>query len=60
MPFLHYIIAGDGNKKIDLEQMVERHLLHGRVTLLPACKHHEIPSVLLRDFSLHFLFLIYS
>lgn len=39
------MVAGDGPKKIDLEQMRERYQLHDRVNLVGACKHHDVPKV---------------
>ncbi|CAJ0834860.1 18009_t:CDS:2, partial [Entrophospora sp. SA101] len=35
-------ICGDGPKRVDLEQMREKYLLHDRVELLGAVKHHEV------------------
>ncbi|CAJ0843420.1 1628_t:CDS:2 [Entrophospora sp. SA101] len=39
-------ICGDGPKRVDLEQMREKYLLHDRVELLGAVKHHEVRNVL--------------
>lgn len=39
------LIAGDGNKRIDLEQMREQHVLQDRVTLLGAIRHSEVRDV---------------
>nr|CAG8543168.1 12635_t:CDS:10 [Entrophospora candida] len=38
--------SGDGPKRVDLEQMREKYLLHDRVELLGAVKHHEVRNVL--------------
>ena len=43
--YVQFVIAGDGPKRIDLEQMQERHLLHEQVILLPSCKHHDVYKV---------------
>ncbi|KAI9184089.1 Phosphatidylinositol N-acetylglucosaminyltransferase GPI3 subunit [Blastocladiella emersonii ATCC 22665] len=40
-PDVRFIIAGDGAKRVDLEQMRERHILQDRVTLLGAVPHGE-------------------
>ncbi|KAI9143242.1 hypothetical protein BKA69DRAFT_1026877 [Paraphysoderma sedebokerense] len=45
---IHFIIAGDGNKSIDLEQMREKFMLQDRVELLGAVKHHEVRNVLIQ------------
>jgi len=47
-PKVNFIIAGDGPKKIDLEQMREKYLLHDRVQLLGAVPHSEVKNVLVR------------
>ncbi|KGG52856.1 class A phosphatidylinositol glycan [Mitosporidium daphniae] len=47
-PYVKFLIAGDGPKKIDLEQMVECHFLHGRVQLLGSFKHHQVREVLIQ------------
>lgn len=41
-------IVGDGNKRVDLEQMRERYELQDRVTLLGALPHAEIRNVLIQ------------
>lgn len=41
-------VGGDGPKRIDLEQMREKHLLHDRVELLGPIKHHEVRNVLIQ------------
>ncbi|KAL9537656.1 Phosphatidylinositol N-acetylglucosaminyltransferase gpi3 subunit [Mucor bainieri] len=45
---VRFIIGGDGPKRIDLEQMREKHLLHDRVELLGPIKHHEVRKVLIQ------------
>ena len=42
---IFYFSAGDGPKKIDLEQMREKNLLHDRVELLGAVKHSQVRNV---------------
>ena len=37
--------GGDGPKRIDLEQMREKHQLHERVELIGAVKHSEVRNV---------------
>ncbi|OZJ02913.1 hypothetical protein BZG36_04934 [Bifiguratus adelaidae] len=41
-----FINGGDGPKRIDLEQMREKYLLHDRVELLGPVKHHDVVKVL--------------
>eukprot|EP00601_Ochromonadales_sp_CCMP2298_P022804 CAMPEP_0173323156 /NCGR_PEP_ID=MMETSP1143-20121109/30378_1 /TAXON_ID=483371 /ORGANISM="non described non described, Strain CCMP2298" /LENGTH=410 /DNA_ID=CAMNT_0014267125 /DNA_START=1 /DNA_END=1230 /DNA_ORIENTATION=- len=45
---VHFIIGGDGPKKLLLEEMRERCLLHDRIELLGAVPHHEVRDVLVR------------
>ncbi|KAJ2956471.1 hypothetical protein NQZ79_g7658 [Umbelopsis isabellina] len=40
--------SGDGPKRIDLEQMREKHLLHDRVELIGSVKHHDVRNVLIQ------------
>ena len=40
--------GGDGPKRIDLEQMREKHLLHDRIEFLGSIKHHEVRDVLIQ------------
>lgn len=47
-PNVRFIIAGSGPKAIDLEQMLDRHILHERVTLLGPVKHEEVRDVMVR------------
>ncbi|KAG9324491.1 hypothetical protein KVV02_006085 [Mortierella alpina] len=44
---VRFIIGGDGPKRIDLEQMREKHLLHDRVDL-GSIKAHEVRNTLVR------------
>lgn len=41
-------LVGDGNKRIDLEQMREVHILQDRVTLLGALPHEKIRDTLVK------------
>lgn len=41
-------LGGDGPKRIDLEQMREKHLLHDRVELIGPVKHHDVRNVLVQ------------
>ena len=45
-----FIIGGDGPKRIDLEQMREKYLLHDRVELLGTVMHHEVRNVCVKRF----------
>lgn len=47
-PIVHFIIGGDGPKKLLLEEMRERYQLHDRVELLGAVPHHQVRHVLVR------------
>lgn len=40
--------GGDGPKRIDLEQMREKHLLQDRVELLGPVKHHQVRNILIQ------------
>jgi len=44
-PEVHFIIAGDGPKKLLLEEMREKHQLHERVELLGGIPHHLVRDV---------------
>lgn len=44
-PVVHFIIGGDGPKKLLLEEMIERHQLHDRVELLGAVAHDKVRDV---------------
>jgi phosphatidylinositol glycan class A protein len=43
--FFKFKIVGDGPKRIDIEQMRERHVLQERVKTLGALKHSEMRNV---------------
>ncbi|XP_073473045.1 phosphatidylinositol N-acetylglucosaminyltransferase subunit A [Aquarana catesbeiana] len=45
-PDLHFLIGGEGPKRIILEEVRERYQLHDRVRLLGALGHHEVRNVL--------------
>ncbi|KAI9284859.1 hypothetical protein BC943DRAFT_343311 [Umbelopsis sp. AD052] len=47
-PKVKFIIGGDGPKRIDLEQMREKHLLHDRVELIGSVPHHDVRNVLIQ------------
>lgn len=45
---VHFIIGGDGPKKLLLEEMRERYQLHERVEFLGEVPHHRVRDVLVR------------
>eukprot|EP00160_Parvularia_atlantis_P004930 Unigene14190_Nuclearia_a/m.42825 Unigene14190_Nuclearia_a/g.42825 ORF Unigene14190_Nuclearia_a/g.42825 Unigene14190_Nuclearia_a/m.42825 type:complete len:470 (-) Unigene14190_Nuclearia_a:47-1456(-) len=45
---VHFLIGGDGPKRIDLDQMRETHMLHDRVELIGEVKHSEVRNVLVK------------
>lgn len=47
-PRVHFIIGGDGPKRLNLEEMREKHQLHDRVELLGAVPNEEVRDVLVR------------
>ncbi|XP_063299558.1 phosphatidylinositol N-acetylglucosaminyltransferase subunit A [Pelobates fuscus] len=47
-PELHFIIGGEGPKRIILEEVRERYQLHDRVQLLGALEHQEVRNVLVK------------
>jgi phosphatidylinositol glycan class A protein len=47
-PNVHFIIGGDGDKRLLVEEMRERHQLHERVELLGAVPHTQCRNVLVR------------
>ena len=47
-PYVHFIIGGDGPNRTSIEEIIERHHLQGRVELLGAVQHCDVPSVLTR------------
>ncbi|KAL7748341.1 Phosphatidylinositol N-acetylglucosaminyltransferase GPI3 subunit [Sorochytrium milnesiophthora] len=44
-PTVQFLIAGDGNKRVDLEQMREKYTLQDRVELLGAVRHDDVRKV---------------
>jgi phosphatidylinositol N-acetylglucosaminyltransferase subunit A len=47
-PYVDFIIAGDGPKRIDVEQMRERFVLQDRVQVLGSVAHRDIRNILVR------------
>jgi len=47
-PNVNFIIGGDGPKKLEIEEMREKHQLHDRIELLGAVKHSDVRNVLVR------------
>lgn len=47
--FIKFLIAGEGPKKIDLEQMIEKHCLQHQVQFLGSFKHHQIRNVSIKS-----------
>lgn len=47
-PDLHFIIGGDGPKRLLLEEMREKSQLHDRIEILGAVPHSRVRSVLVR------------
>lgn len=45
---VHFIIGGDGPKKLLLEEMRERYQLHDRVEILGAIPHYQVRDILVR------------
>jgi phosphatidylinositol glycan class A protein len=45
---VHFIIGGDGPKRLLLEEMREQYSLHDRIELLGAVPHHKVRDVLVR------------
>lgn len=50
-PNVHWIIGGDGPKRVDLEEVREKHQLHDRIEMLGSVPHSEV-----RNVSEYFLF----
>jgi phosphatidylinositol glycan class A protein len=44
-PRVRFLVAGDGPKKVDLEQMRDEYLLHDRVELIGAVPSEEARNV---------------
>ncbi|XP_073524168.1 phosphatidylinositol N-acetylglucosaminyltransferase subunit A [Phyllobates terribilis] len=47
-PEVHFLIGGEGPKRIILEEVRERYQLHDRVRLLGALEHHQVRNVLVK------------
>ena len=47
-PNAHFIIGGDGDLRLPLQEMIEKHRLFDRVEMLGAVKHSDVCSVLTR------------
>lgn len=47
-PNTRFIIAGDGPKAIDLEQMIEQNVLQDRVEMLGSVRHEEVRDIMVR------------
>ena len=47
-PEVSFLIAGEGPKKVELEQMRERHRLHERVQMIGAVPPESVRSILIR------------
>src|SRR5437588_10602604 len=47
-PTVHFLIAGSRPKAINLEQMLEEHMLQDRVSMLGPVRHEEVRDVMVR------------
>lgn len=47
-PTVRFIVGGSGPKAIDLEQMLEKHMLQDRVELLGSIRHEEVRDIMVR------------
>ena len=47
-PTVHFLIAGSGPKAIDLQQMIEKHMLQDRVEMIGPIRHEEVRDVMVR------------
>jgi phosphatidylinositol glycan class A protein len=47
-PNIQFLVAGDGPKRIELEQMREKHVLQDRVIMLGAVNHADVREVLVQ------------
>jgi phosphatidylinositol glycan class A protein len=47
-PAVHWLIGGDGPKRLELDEMRERYQLYDRVELLGAVEHEQVRDVLVR------------
>ncbi|ODV79960.1 glycosyltransferase family 4 protein [Suhomyces tanzawaensis NRRL Y-17324] len=53
-PDVNFLVAGDGPKFLDLEQMREKYFLQERVTLMGSVRHEEVRDVMVKgDIYLH-------
>ncbi|CAH6718903.1 phosphatidylinositol N-acetylglucosaminyltransferase GPI3 subunit [[Candida] jaroonii] len=48
VPKVKFLIAGDGPKFLDLEQMREKHFLQERVELMGGVKHEEVRNIMIK------------
>jgi len=47
-PTVRFLIAGSGPKAIDLQQMIEKHMLQDRVEMVGPVRHDEVRDVMVR------------
>ena len=47
-PHVHFLIVGDGPKRVELEQMRESHVLQDRVTMMGAVDHAHVRDALVQ------------
>nr|XP_033803861.1 phosphatidylinositol N-acetylglucosaminyltransferase subunit A isoform X2 [Geotrypetes seraphini] len=47
-PYLHFLVGGEGPKRLVLEEVRERYQLHDRVRLLGALEHQDVRNVLVQ------------
>jgi phosphatidylinositol glycan class A protein len=47
-PHVHWVIGGDGPKRLELEQLIERNKLHDRIELLGKVEHSRVRDVLVK------------
>ena len=47
-PTVRFLIAGSGPKAIDLQQMIEKHMLQDRVQMIGPIRHEEVRDVMVR------------
>lgn len=45
---VRFLVAGDGAKRVRLEEMRDKHALHSRVSMLGAVAHSDVRSVLVK------------
>ncbi len=56
-PNVHFIVGGDGPKRLDLEEMREKYQLHDRVEMLGEVKNSEVRNVIL--FKVMIIFILF-